>query len=84
MLVNISGRYMDLGDTRGEYETLVKAEGIARRLGDPDLIAHVQCNTVETEVALGRPVEAAERLRDGLANLARVSAPCRQHGVSQR
>ena len=75
MLVNISGRYMDLGDTRGEYETLVKAEGIARRLGDPDLIAQVQCNTVETEVALGRTVEAAERLRDGLANLARVSAP---------
>lgn len=72
MLVNISGRYMDLGDTKGEYAALTKAEEIARRMGDPERIAFVQCNTVETEVALGRMDRAHERLRDGLANLARV------------
>lgn len=70
MLVNISGRYMDLGDTQGEYAALTKAEEIARKLGDPERIAYVQCNTVETEVALGRQDRARERLRDGLANLA--------------
>ncbi len=73
LLVNVSGRYMDLGDTRAEHASLVKAEALARKLGDPDLIAHVQCNTVETELALGEPERANERMRDGLANLARVA-----------
>lgn len=78
MLVNMSGRYMDLDDTAGELAALVKAERIARRLGDPDLIAFVQCNTVETELMAGRPRQAAERMRDGLENLARVSNPSSQ------
>ena len=78
MLVNISGRYMDLDDTDGELAALVKAEQIARKLGDPDLIAFVQCNTVETELASGRPQQAAQRLRDGLDNLAKVPNPSSQ------
>ncbi len=72
MLINMSGRYMDLGDTNGEHDALVKAEQLARQVGDPDLIARVQCNTVETELALGRPQVARERMRDGLENLAKV------------
>jgi serine/threonine-protein kinase len=75
MLINISGRYMDLGDTQGEYAALVKAERIARQLRDPDQIAFVQCNTVETELAAGRAELASQRMQDGLANLAKVSAP---------
>ena len=78
MLVNISGRYMDIDDTAGELAALVKAEKIARRLGDPDRIAFVQCNTVETELAAGQPRRAAERLRDGLENLAKVPNPSSQ------
>jgi tetratricopeptide (TPR) repeat protein len=75
MLINISGRYMNLGDTNGEYAALVKAEQIARKLGDPEFIARVQCNTVETELAAGRPNQARERMRDGLDNLAKVVDP---------
>lgn len=75
MLVNISGRYMDLGDTNGEYAALVKAEHLARQLGDPERIAFVQCNTVETELAAGRPQQARDRMRDGLANLAKLADP---------
>jgi eukaryotic-like serine/threonine-protein kinase len=75
MLVQISGRYMDLRDTKGEHAALVKAEGIARKLGDPERIAFVQCNTVETELALGRPEAARERMRDGLENLAKMGTP---------
>jgi tetratricopeptide (TPR) repeat protein len=75
MLVNISGRYMDLGDTNGEYAALVKAEALARRLADPERIAFVQCNTVETELSLGRLQRARERMRDGLANLAKLGNP---------
>jgi eukaryotic-like serine/threonine-protein kinase len=75
MLVNISGRYMNLGDTNGEYAALVKAERLARKLDDPERIAFVQCNTVETELAAGRPDQARERMRDGLANLAKLPNP---------
>jgi serine/threonine-protein kinase len=75
MLVNISGRYMDLGDTRGEYAALVKAAAIADKLGDPDQIAHVQCNTVETELAAGRPEQAAQRMRYALDKLQQMRAP---------
>ena len=79
MLVNISGRYMDLDDTEGELAALVKAEQIARKLGDPDLIAFVQCNTVETEAL--RPAgrsKRPQRLREGLDNLAKVPNPSSQ------
>jgi eukaryotic-like serine/threonine-protein kinase len=72
MLVNISGRYMNLGDTKGEYAALLKAEKLAREIADPERIAYVQCNTVETELAAGRLQQARERMRDGLANLARL------------
>lgn len=74
-LVNISGRYMDLGDTDAEYATLVKAEQLARKMNDPAQIASVQCNTVETELQAGRPAQAAERMKDGFANLAKVPNP---------
>lgn len=75
MLVNISGRYMDLGDTDSEHAVLVKAEKLARELNDPERIAFVQCNTVETELAAGRPEEARARMQDGLAQLAKLSDP---------
>jgi eukaryotic-like serine/threonine-protein kinase len=75
MLVNISGRYMNLGDTNGEYAALVKAERLARQINDSERIAYVQCNTVETELAAGRPQQARERMRDGLAHLAALPDP---------
>ncbi|HEY6926824.1 MAG TPA: serine/threonine-protein kinase [Steroidobacteraceae bacterium] len=74
-LTNISGRYMDLGETENEYAVLLKAEKLARALGDPAQIASVQCNTVETELNAGRAQLAEIRMRDGLANLARVARP---------
>jgi tetratricopeptide (TPR) repeat protein len=73
MLVNISGRFMNLGDTKGEHAALVKAEQLARQLADPERIAFVQCNTVETELGLGQPQRARERMRDGLQNLAKLT-----------
>ena len=75
MLVNMSGRYMDLGDTQGEYAALAKATAIADKLGDPDQIAYVQCNTVETELAAGRPEQADKRMRVALASLDRLREP---------
>ena len=77
-LTNISGRYMDLGETENEYAVLLKAEQLARRLGDPARIASVECDTVETELNASRPSQAAKRLDEGLANLAKVANPSPQ------
>jgi tetratricopeptide (TPR) repeat protein len=53
----------------------MKAEKLARELDDPERIAFVQCNTVETELAAGRPEAARARMQDGLAQLAKLSNP---------
>jgi eukaryotic-like serine/threonine-protein kinase len=74
-LINMSGRYMDVGDTAKEYTALTTAEKIARETADPELLAAVQCNTVETEIAAGRLEQAATRLREGKQALARVYRP---------
>jgi tetratricopeptide (TPR) repeat protein len=74
MLVGLSGRYMDLGKRQKEHAVLVKAAAIARRVG-PEALANVQCNTVETEIALGDLRAAAARLREGTAALAKIPKP---------
>ena len=71
----MSGRYMDLGKTQKEYAALLKAEAIARNLQDFGLIAEVECNTVETEIALDHQDAAAARLILGRSALARVAEP---------
>jgi serine/threonine-protein kinase len=72
-LIGMSGRFMDMGDRQGEYDALVKAEGIARQHGDLLSLANVQCNTVETEIALGRLDRAEARLAEGKDLLSRAS-----------
>jgi serine/threonine-protein kinase len=74
-LIHLSGRYMNLGDTRSELETLDKAKRIAERSGDPALLARAECNAVETELQLGRPDAARQRLERGTAALARSREP---------
>ena len=75
MLINMSGRYMDLGDTEKEYSSLVKAGAIARQLHNDALIAEVECDLVETEQNLGHGERAAQRLAAGTQALARVAKP---------
>ncbi len=71
-LIPISGRYMDRGNTAKELAVLEKAESIARRLSDPVLLIDVQCNTVETELAMGRLDRAEQRMDEARALLART------------
>lgn len=75
MLIQLSGRYMDIGEPEKELEVLVRAEGIARAIGDPELNATVQCNTVETELSLGRPDRARARMREAEQALAKLTHP---------
>jgi tetratricopeptide (TPR) repeat protein len=75
MLINMSGRYMDLDDTDKEYGVLVKADAIARELKNDALIAEVECDLVETEKTLGHLDRAAQRLAAGTQALAKVAKP---------
>jgi serine/threonine protein kinase/tetratricopeptide (TPR) repeat protein len=75
MLIQIAGRYGDLGNIDGELETMTRAEQIARRLDDPELLAQVQCNTVDTELAFQRTDRAMARMQEARAALARVAHP---------
>ena len=64
MLIRIAGRYYDLRKTSKEYAVELQAEAIARRTHDAALLLDVQCNTVETEVILGRLDLATRRMRE--------------------
>jgi tetratricopeptide (TPR) repeat protein len=75
ILVSIAGRYMDLGRIDKELETLEQAERIARSRHDNELLANVQCNTVDTEVRLGRRDRAVARMQEARGALAHVARP---------
>jgi hypothetical protein len=51
LLINLSGRYIDLGDSRGGAALMQEAEAIAKQLNDPHLNADIGC---------GRAVDAAD------------------------
>jgi tetratricopeptide (TPR) repeat protein len=63
---------MDRGNTAKELAVLEKAESIARRVSDPVLLLDVQCNTVETELAMGRLDRAEQRMAEARTLLART------------
>jgi serine/threonine-protein kinase len=73
MLIQLSGRYMDIGDSVKELETLTRAESLARKLGDPELLARVQCNAVETELSLGHPDRARARMSEAEAAISKIT-----------
>jgi tetratricopeptide (TPR) repeat protein len=73
-LIPISDRYMELGNTDKELLALQRAEGIARRLKDPILLADVECNLVETELDKGSPDRAEQRMNEARTLLAHTPA----------
>jgi len=75
MLIQLSGRYGDIGASEKELEVMKRAEALARRLGDPEALARVECNTVETELDLGHDSRALERMDEAERLLARLTHP---------
>jgi serine/threonine-protein kinase len=73
-LVHLSGRYMDIGNTRKEHAALVKAERIAQRVS-PAKVAEVECDTVETEIALGDFPAAERRVKEAQVALGAMREP---------
>jgi tetratricopeptide (TPR) repeat protein len=75
LLLPIAGQYMTLGESQKELDVEQRAFTLAQTSGDPALIALVACNTVETDIALGRLEAAREQLRIGQQALGQLSRP---------
>lgn len=75
MLIRISGRYLDLANANKEYATLVRAEEVAKRAGDPVLIFDTMINTVETDLERGDYKAAKQRLENAQALLPTIGKP---------
>ncbi|MFT3953246.1 MAG: protein kinase [Piscinibacter sp.] len=75
LLFPIAGRFAAMGDGEMDQRVMQHAEKIALASGDPQLIGHVSCNLVDTELDRGRPQLAREQARRGREALARVERP---------
>jgi eukaryotic-like serine/threonine-protein kinase len=72
MLVQMSRRYMDLGNTDKQWSVLARALAIAEKQDDPDLIADIECTIVRTQTDAGRYDLAEEHMQSARAALARA------------
>ena len=75
LLLPIAGEYFTLGDAERDFAVMRRAGEIAAASGDPQLIADVACNTVNTELRRGHAEQAKEQLKTGLQALQRVARP---------
>ena len=75
LLFPIAGRFAAMGDGEMDQRVMQYAEKISLASGDPQLIGHVACNRVDTELDRGRPEEARAQARRGREALARTERP---------
>jgi serine/threonine protein kinase len=72
LLIDISGRYIDIGDFRTAAAVAVEAETIGHRFDDPDILGQLACIRTE-DLAIARDFTAARaQLAQGLAQLRRL------------
>jgi serine/threonine-protein kinase len=75
LLLPIAGQYFSLGDAEKDFDVMQRAGAIAAASRDPQLIADVACDTVNTEIRRGHPAEAKEQLKAGLQAMQRIARP---------
>src|SRR5688572_1032042 len=73
MLLQMSRRYMDLGNTEKQQEVLARALAIAQKQDDPDLLADVECTIVRTQTDAGRYDLAEQHMQSARTALARAA-----------
>jgi serine/threonine protein kinase/tetratricopeptide (TPR) repeat protein len=74
-LLQLSGGYEEIDQTGKEHDVLLRAEAIARALGDNERLAETECNLVANELRLGDRVRARAAHDAAQALLARVARP---------
>jgi hypothetical protein len=72
LLLDLSGRYIDIGEYRRGAEVMVEAEAVARRFDDPDLLGQIACSRAE-DLSIAQDFAGARRLlAAGLAQMQRL------------
>ena len=72
LLTGLSGRYVDIGDSRGAADVTREAERFARSVDDPHLNADIACGKAQDAVDAGHIAEAHAQEDIGRANLHRL------------
>jgi eukaryotic-like serine/threonine-protein kinase len=72
MLLQMSRRYMDLGNTEKQSQVLARALAIAQEQNNPDLLADVECTIVRTETDASRYDSAEQHMQSARAALAQA------------
>src|SRR6185437_8844082 len=75
LLLPIAGQYATLGDTKKDLALMERAATFAAATGDPNLIATVACNTIDTYVSIGRFDLADAKVKEGLQALRAAAHP---------
>jgi serine/threonine-protein kinase len=72
LLIDVSGRYIDIGDFRTAADVAIEAETIGHRFEDADILGQLACIRTE-DLAIARDLTAARaQLAQGLAQLRRL------------
>ena len=72
LLIDVSGRYIDIGDFRTAADVAVEAETIGHRFDDADILGQLACIRTE-DLAIARDFTAARaQLAQGLAQMRRL------------
>jgi serine/threonine-protein kinase len=72
LLIDISGRYIDIGDFRTAAQVIVEVEAIGHRFDDPAILGQLACLRTE-DLAIARDFIAARlQLTTGLAQMQRL------------
>jgi serine/threonine protein kinase len=72
LLIDVSGRYIDIGDFRTAADVALEAEAIGHRFDDADILGQLACIRTE-DLAIARDFTAARaQLAQGLAQMRRL------------
>ena len=72
LLMDVSGRYIDIGEYSTAAAVMLEAEGIGRRFDDADLLGQIACARTE-DLAIAHDFKAAhEQLALGVAQMQRL------------
>ncbi|HEY2678062.1 MAG TPA: serine/threonine-protein kinase [Steroidobacteraceae bacterium] len=73
LLLGLSGRYIDVGESKAGSDVMNEAQAISRRVNDPWLNADIACGKAQDAVEVGNLRLAHEQETIGLDNLRRLS-----------
>jgi len=72
LLMDVSGRYIDIGEYRTAAAVVVEAEAIGRRFDDPDILGQLACERTEDLAIAHDFVAARQQLAAGLRQMQRL------------